>query len=490
LKPLIDLLDSLGEDGGQLRKAIAADSDAIVAPVRRQLARYQELRNRLIAALERTGQLKLGVELGRSWARVESNQSLLGFRILKDTPRTRQIYRALMTGRIDRAWPEFESARQAGEVDSVTGSFAASVNSRREIGFAIKLGGLALSSERIQLSDVQVEVDPSGTISVAATGFSQQSASKGFKEKRDVNIVGGFELLSAADDMVAQPLGLSLSMEDERGMEPKELEQYLGSLERPDLEQPLLARGATAKTVDKYTQMRDSVRATRVDIALRVDADALRRLLQVADDAIFDRACHYQVEVKFRDPEAHRKYLDFAMKYPPAKRSLAEFIREIGRMPVDRAREKYNKLACNDAFPSARKVNDPLTLPIKWTHFAFERATGIVDAVKGLREMSAVKGEVERLGLAPAEKAREFAKRAGRINDRVNDALRGWISAQGPVAGSLREDVPWQTVAFLALLADLIGSTEPLLMPLITVDRGRINHVGGKDLTRETWLIV
>ena len=254
LKGLFSVFASIGEDVNALAVQANAAASNVLAPAIKLLTFYEEARAKIVKALTAASDIKLGLALKAVYSKNRTNNVELAFTIREVTPRTTLLYRSLLTGRLDSLWDILEQARTAGEVDEIEGIFSSTVNRSRSLSLSLNFGSHGIAWTRSNLSEARVDVDASGTISIASGKFSSSTTAKAFGESSGAGMIGSINFAAAlSDPQAALPLtlGFDFNYEDKK-MTPQELNKYLSSFNPSGFTRPLLSSEAIEHALDVY----------------------------------------------------------------------------------------------------------------------------------------------------------------------------------------------------------------------------------------------
>jgi hypothetical protein len=97
-------------------------------------------------------------------------------------------------------------------------------------------------------------------------------------------------------------------------------------------------------------------------------------------------------------------------------------------------------------------------------------ANAIVRVVEGIAAIADLQDQLRSLDVSPTEADLEpLRRRIALATEKINNGLDNWLKVRGVISGLFDEALPEQTVAFLALLAEL-SPEHQRLMPIVKVD--------------------
>jgi hypothetical protein len=476
---LLDPLEAVGIDVSALREEANATAGDLLQPVIDYLKRYERIRLRLLAALKQTARLKLGIRIGGSISRSRETSTLLSFRIHEVDKTTRTVHRAFVLGRLGQAWPEFETACTEGAIDDVDGLFGFIARRESKLGFSLHFGDFgSVQRYRAKAEEVHFHVDPSGNILAANAVLEQEAVARAFHVRRSIGVVGSYDLVAALRDPAQLPAPLSFSIGYGDGkLRSPELAQFLGSLEDDRLGQPLLAPGAADAALDRYRAILEqhglSHAQARIDLAIPVTPETLAKLVEVRDAVgiEFIRRAAVEIQLRVLLPHTgqagllHELAAAHAGSVDPVDFALAMYERGIRRSASHLDRLSVDIWGRRDT--RTHSVTDQLARRINRIGL---NANAIVRVVEGIAAIADLQDQLRSLDVSPTEADLEpLRRRIALATEKINNGLDNWLKVRGVISGLFDEALPEQTVAFLALLAEL-SPEHQRLMPIVKVD--------------------
>lgn len=476
---LLDPLEHVGIEVKALREQANATATELLEPVIAYLKRYEQIRLRVLNALKQTARFKLGMSLGASLSRSREDEALLSFRVREVDENTRAVHRAFLLGRLGQAWSEFDAARESGAIDQVNGLFSYLSRRERKTSFALHFGEFgSIERTRVKAEEVHFQVDPSGNILAATAKLSQEAVVNAFHVERSIGVVGSYDLVAALRDpaQIPSPLAFNIAYEDKK-LREKELRQFLESLEDERIGERLLAPGAADTALDRYAELLQqhglSKAQGRVDLSIPVSLADLAPLVDagsgIGNAAIRQRAIDVQLRLLLRRSTQYPMLQDLAGGHKDGV-SINEFVLDMFGRGIDGAVAEMQRIAIRlwgayDPDPNSNLVQ----LARKINQIGLN-ANGIIKVVEGIRAIAAVQQKLVELPASPLEKdIAPLRKPIDQATKQINDGLANWLKARGVISGLFTEALPEQTLAFLALLAEL--SPEPQhLMPVVKID--------------------
>jgi len=484
---LLDPLEHVGIEVKDLREQANVTATRLLTPVIDYLKRYEQIRLRLLDAIQQTARFKLGMNVSASLTRSRQDNVLLSFRIAEVNANTRAVHRAFVLGRLVHAWTEFRAAVDAGHIQQVEGEFSYLTKRERKFGFALHFGDFGgIERTRVKAEQVQFKVDPSGNILAAATSLSQKAVVSAFHVQRSIGVIGSYDLVAALHDpgQVPSPLAFNIGYEDKK-LRAKELRQFLESLEDSRVSTPLLTPGATDAAITRYKQLLEQHglgdrTAGRVDLALSVSLNDLMQLLKARDrlgDAeIARQAVQVQLPyLQFGGGDSERQFSLLAQVAAVFEGGVSEVdaILALSKLgPSGTVAERMATLLNRAGIPIASSGGGNVLVRqlARAVRSMGLRAEEIVQVVDGVADIAALQKKLVRLDANPLPEDIEPLRRPlDAAIKQINDGLSNWLVPRGFVSGLFDEALSDQTIAFLVLLAR-ISPENRTLTPVVKVD--------------------
>ena len=459
-----ELRAALKRDSEPVRQALArfgeANLDAFddldeaakhcMAPLKRLLADYRVLEERIKNSVEAAEKERLVIRYGRSVSATDSHAALLRFRVDPSDAATSELYRQMLVG-------DFADAITAGmDPDNTAvvlddGIFKRVVEREVTSGLTFNLFGLGIASSRALSTELKVEHGAGGQINILKAEGQVSESRAAFGEGQSMHIGSLMNLLTSPDAPDAFTVQLSYT---DQNMKPKELRQYLKSLE----DAGLIASGATRRTAEMDITLgavRGRRRRMRIDTALALSRAELRATSNADKKSIVRIAIEEQLK-------AYRR-LGWA------RRALDRLERATGKNAADiifawrnDSRRQVERHLGVDHRSASRTARHIVYLVTAITRRAGNLATFIARWQELDRlEVPAPPDGIEQLGDAQLREIQE-------LHDAIIKDLRAWAHARGALVGRSREDVSPVAAAFLASLRRLSSKSGDPLVPVIS----------------------
>ena len=420
-----------------------------MAPLKRLLADYRVLEERISNAVEVAEQERLAIRYGHSVSVTDTRAALLRFRLDPRDASARDHYRQMLGG-------DFADAITAGMDPENTailledGVFKRVLEREATSGLTFNLFGLGIASRRHLSTELRVEHGAGGQINILETEGQVSETHAAFGEGQSMHIGSLVNLLTSPDAPDAFTVQLSYTDEN---MKPKELRQYLTSLE----DAVLIAGGATRRMAEMDATLgavRGRRRRMRIDTTLALSRAELRNTANADEDAIVRVAIEEQLK-------SYRR-LGWA------SRALGRLERATGKSAVDiifawrnNSRWQIGQHLGVDHRSASRTAKHILYLVTAITR----RATNFASFIARWQVL-------DRMGDPAADGVQQFDdnqfREVRKLHDAVITDLRAWAHARGASVGRAREDVSPVAAAFLASLRRLSSKTDEPLVPVIS----------------------
>ena len=204
-----------------------ATAERCMAPLKNLLARYRALEGRIATAVEATEKERLAIQFGRAVTKSHAAGTLLRFRLNPRDKDGKTLYRKMLTG-------DFADAMTAGMDD---GNDAIALEScvfkrmfeRKVIsGLTFNLFGREIASRRALSTKLKAEHAVGGQINIFEAEGEVSEAHVAFGEGQSMRVSSLMNFITAPDAPDAFAVQLNYT---DKNMKPKELRQYLKSLE-------------------------------------------------------------------------------------------------------------------------------------------------------------------------------------------------------------------------------------------------------------------
>jgi len=472
----LDPLEAVGIAVGELREQADATAQQLLQPVIDFLKRYEQIRLKVLEAVAQSARIQIGVSLGASKSRSMSESTLLSFRIRRPNAMTRRVHRAFVLGQASQAWGDFEAAREAGDIEVLEGVFQSLARSEGKLAFSMHFGDFGrIQRYRAKAEEVHLSVDSAGKILVAKARLTQQAVAEAFYVERSVGVIGSYDLVAALRDpqQIPPPLSFSIAYEDEQ-LRHRELRQFLRSLEDDRLGRPLLAPGAADKALAAYssilTETGVSRAAGRIDLAFPVSIDHLEALVAIESSIGAEGIRRHAVLVQLRLTIPNSRYqslLDGLAASHKGGVSPVDFVLEVYRLGSRDALNLMSKLVPSGAPTGPRSQLSRLFDLIERIG---RSADDLVRVVEGIGKIASLQDEIRDFDTDPTDKVRRsLARRLHAATRQINNGLDSWLEVRSIFSGIFTEAIPSQTIAFLALLAELSPDHQEL-MPIVRIE--------------------
>ena len=421
-----------------------------IAPLKRLLADYRVLEQRIKNTVEAAEKERLAIRYGRSVSATDSHAALLRFRVEPSDAATRELYRQMLGG-------DFADAITAGmDPDNAAIKLEGGVFKRvleREVtsGLTFNLFGLGIASSRALSTELKVERGAGGQINILKAEGQVSESRAAFSEGQSMHIGSLVNLLTSPDAPDAFTVQLGYT---DQNMKPKELRQYLKSLE----DAGLIASGATRRTAEMDATLgavRGRRRRMRIDTTLALARAELRETSNADEETIVRIAIEEQLKA-YRRLGWARRALDRLERATGNNATTTIFAwRNDSRRQVERHLAVDHRSASRTArhivyivAAITRRAGNLATFIARWQE---------LDRL----EVPAPSDGNERLRDAQLREIQE-------LHNAVIEDLRAWAHARGALVGRSREDVSPVAAAFLGSLRRLSSKSGDPLVPVIS----------------------
>jgi len=455
LKPL----ELVGARVSELEKSLNTSAAPTAKAITDLLARYEKLRTALLDGAKLAAKLKLGVAFNDTLEKSAGESRLLILRFKRDSDSARRWFSDLVLGRVDI---DIDAIRRAADTSDgafaiVSGSFVAFAERARTSSLTLDVFGMPFRDVRMLSSDVRVEVDLSGRVSLRLNA-QQSDTSKSRSEERVARFSADFSALSLPAELdqstrgIAQlPGSFSLAFElTDNKLKGRELEEFFGGFVDVGVLPPSVitrARQLLGKSSDPA--------ASSTNVQLSVVMTGLGRALQQAAR----EAASANAPAGALQRETLSMFLRHAKMDGWARNIVGKGAWQIvdglvrARRPPDAKSLAYDLLTSNGGSVSGGNENK-IALPL-WRLILVMQT--IPNAIIALGKIGALAAQLreEVVSNARASEARDLLDV---LLAETNRALSPLIDARDISYSPFTERLRDSTVALLAVLSRLAGA--------------------------------
>lgn len=458
-KPITATLARFAEGPSELFDRLDASAEHCLTPLKRLLARYRTLEERIVRAVETAEKEQLTIRYGRAVSRSTAASTLLRLRFDPHSEEGKSLYRQMLRG-------DFADAMTAGmddDNDTITLEdcvFKRTFQRKVASGLTFNLFGREVASRRTLSTQIKAEHGIGGQINLfeAEADVSEEHAA--FGESQSMRVGSLLHFIASPDAPDAFSVQLNYT---DKSITPKELREYLASLE----DAGLIADGATErnKIVNGLIDTPDTgERVVTINTALSLSRNELLEITENDVDAIARVAIDEQLKSWRRIPWADNALARLAKA---SNHDISELI--FAWRDYSRSRIKRN-LGITGTRMS--KTQRHILYLVRGIGERAEELAGFIAHWRRLDRIGrSVNDQVERLDDARLGEIRELHQ------DLIAD-LSAWVDARNWIVGLSREDVSPVAAAFLASLRKLSpGADEPLIPVIAWTDDGETRHM-------------
>ena len=458
-KPITATLARFAEGPAERFDHLDASAEHCLAPLKRLLARYRTLEERIAKAVETAEKERLTIRYGRAVSGSKAASTLLRLRLDPRSEAGKSLYRQMLSG-------DFADAMTAGmddDNDTITLEdcvFKRTFQRKVASGLTFNLFGRELASRRALSTQVKAEHTVGGQINLfeAEANVSEQHAA--FGESQLMRVSSLLHFIASPDAPDAFTVQLNYT---DKSIRPKELREYLASLE----DAGLIADGATKRNtiVNGLFGTPDAgERVVTIDTTLSLSRKEFLELTGNDVDTIARVAIDEQLKSYSRIPWADNALARLAKA---SNHDISELI--FAWRDDSRSRIKRNLGITGTRMSKSQRHILYLVRGIG------ERAEELAGFIAHWRQLDrigrSVNNQVERLDEARFAEIRELHQ------DLIAD-LSAWVDARNWIVGLSREDVSPVAAAFLSSLRKLSPRAEEPLIPVIAwTEDGETRHL-------------
>lgn len=451
---VVEVLHEVSDDVRVSLQDLDSATASLTAPLKKLIARYRDIEERITDALEAIEKEKLAIEYARSVVKMDRAESLLELELSfpEEAPEEDDVaalYRKMLKG-------DFADAIRAAldgshpEVVLLGGVFKRAFERKVTSGITVNLFGLQIATRRVLSTSLKVEHAPGGQIDIFEAEGDVVDERIGFGEGQSMRISNFINFLTAPAD-VRDALVVHLNYTD-KNMTAMEFGQYLKSLEDAEL----IVSGAKQRLMAAYGELgvveNDGDRALRMDTLLTPSREALGAVASCAEEKIVRVAIEELVKSHRRIGWTSRA-LDLLGEACPGARVEDQIFqwRHRSRRQIIRklpfASDRHSRLVSKVVFEIANHAEDLASFCENWRSLK-SKPVPPVNA----------QGEID-----PG-----FLREIHDLHALMVEDLQEWAHARSIFVGLAREDLSRFAAAFLSSIRRLSGNSSEPLVPIVS----------------------
>lgn len=445
---------------------LEAEAQRLLKPAIALIQRYREVHRRLGEAVELATHEELGLSIAREVKTSRTDQALLVFVLTPGTDRAQELYRQMLLG-------DFREAMRAGldsdvgGIELEDGVFKRALQYRRTSGVTIDLFGFKASQKSILTSDVRIEYDPAGNVTVFEGEAVLRAVRRGRSASQQLRLASAIRLAHTEEDDTIVPFTARLSYQDE-DLKLEELHTLLGRLEAAGL----VASGTLAHATQAYDTLGvpdpDGERALHVDLVLALSSRELADLAARDAEDLLRRAVEAQVQLRKKLSARDR---DLFARAAARVGPIARYAYASVEKSTHALRRDLHGLF-GPGGPNVLRGRTPaLDRTVGLVYRIGENAEGLVDYLQGVRGLDAL------ATMADGALDLEAGRRVEQAHRRLVVDLEGWTGTDYPVDLFHPERLSIWTVGLLYTLRELVPSRPPLVPIVSWREEGRVRKI-------------
>ncbi len=448
-KPIAEALARFAEGPANVFDDLDATAERCMAPLKNLLARYRALEGRIATAVDATEKERLAIKYGRAVTKSHAARTLLRFRLNPRDKDGKTLYRKMLTG-------DFADAMTAGmddENDAITLEscvFKRMFERKVTSGLTFNLFGREIASRRALSTKLKAEHAVGGQINIFEAEGEVSEAHVAFGEGQSMRVSSLMNFITAPDAPDAFAVQLNYT---DKNMKPKELRQYLRSLE----DAGFISDGVAERITEidgEFGASDEGQRSVTVDTAFALSRDEFLEIAEKDVDEIVRVAIDEQLKSYRRIPWADRALTRLA---DATKHDIVDLFfawRDDSRLRIRR----------NLGIRGTR-LSKTQRHVLYLVRGIGERADELASFLKHWRQLDrigqSVDNDAEQLDEARLSEIRD-------LHEDVLSDLSAWVDARNWLVGLAREDVSPVAAAFVASLRKLSPGAEEALIPVVT----------------------
>jgi len=455
LKPL----EQVGERVNQLVKTLDTSAAPLADAVKRLLARYASLRKALLDGAKQAAKLKLSIAFNSTLEKTRGEGRTLSVRFRRPSDGAKRWFSELMLGRVDIDIDAIQSAAAAsdGAFAVEDAGFVAFASRARSTSLTLDIFGMPFGDVRMLSSEVRVEVDMSGRISLLHLAAKQSDQSKTFKESRAARFSADFDVLNQASNALPGVFSLGFELDDNR-LKPKELAQFFAGFSDAGV--------LTAEVAGRARQLLGGKQVKNVQLSVAI-AGLSRGLQAAAGERVEDlRREAWQNCIRFMQ---RGDYVGKNIRENPAVFFDKVLASRTVLVATDLAKKVLPEIGGSTSSTRTNALGREM-------HVLYLAINAIPNAVAALAKIGALAAQLQTENVSD-QRARDARDLLDTYLDEANRALSPVINVGDGIFALFSERLPDIAVALLAILARLAGpeglAAKPALRYFSVNDKGQ-----------------
>ena len=475
-------LESLGENVA----SIASKTDTeIYAAIKKGLAEYQSLKEKITNALEASANIKLGLAFETAKSHGISDEQKIKIEFL-DTNNTlaNTLFKKLVLGDSASASRILVTLEQEGSIRLINQAVSLGHVSAAKMSFSLNLGGIELSEIKNANAELNIKVTNTGEVFIESE-VSAINISKGLSEVRTASaqLVYGLAQQAMYPDEVGN-LRISYTNVDHKLFSVNEMEGMLESLDfsenkrlkAQNIKVPSLINPSNIEEhLNWYKQVKKLkyARISSLEITVPTDRDLYDTLLTINTDNAYRVTCQYWYCLFIS--KKNKRFIDTIMAaYAEEKQIKPHLTSVLQNMnnETDFNRKGLLKIAMKSKTwggdidrisPKSWKKHVKL---LKKTYESADSMRVIFAAIHSIDDI--VKSTDTVPGDAAA-RAKYLTAQLNPLNEKIENSLSLWIEVDGVIDDLFSQEINQSLLCFYLVLAKLTGKEQGFIRTLVTI---------------------
>ncbi|MCL2912426.1 hypothetical protein L2725_01285 [Shewanella corallii] len=475
-------------------KALAGQTDAAINDrVQYAISQYQEFKETVLKALEKSANIQVGLALAFEQSSTTFNQNALIIDFIDSQhPLSNSLYSALILGKNKQFALLLDEAQQEGVISVPQDSINARYSTARSLSFNLDFAGISLSYVKNINTQLDLAVDNLGNIKLKGKVEANSTFSNFFnKETRQASMALSYDLANASIDKEQfASFAFHYSNIDRKKHSKGEMEKLLRSLTLPDSDINIVSEPMAdivdaddiRSHLDWYQSQLSTSKFTTSTLDVFVGDSKL--LIEVLNQAVPKYAFTLAMDrvLELGNSTETKNALTLAHAYRDAvdrSMSLAESLNQLGDETGMDNRDvrrivKKSKRYGRDFDRATDKAFDKYVKPAKRLYL---KANAMEELIVILQQVLGRIDQIKSYGLPPSELEEQLSQLLQDVNERLGDSLGAWTEVNGVFMDWLNGGIDKSLVAFLSILFSLAGTPKGFIRVTLTLSDANDNKV-------------
>ncbi|MBL4765770.1 MAG: hypothetical protein JKX67_10940 [Colwellia sp.] len=488
-------LESLGENV----TSVAAKTDTeIYTAIKKGLAEYQSLKEKISNALETSANIKLGLAFEAAKSHGISDEQKIKIEFL-DTNNTlaNTLFKKLVLGDSASASRILVTLEQEGSIRVINQAVSLGYSSAAKMSFSLNLGGIELSEIKNANAELNIKVTNTGEVFIESE-VSAINISSGLSEVRTASaqLVYGLAQQAMYPDEVGN-LRISYTNVDRKLFSVNEMEGMLESLDfsenkrlkAENIKVPSLINPSNIEEhLNWYKQVKKLKYAgiSSLEITVPTDRDLYDTLLTINTDNAYRVTCQYWYSLFIS--KNNKRFIDTIMAAYAEEKQIKPHLTSVLEN-MKNATDFKRKGLLEIAMRSKRwggeidKISSVAGKKyVRLLKKIYETADSMRVIFAAIHSIDDIVKSTDTVAGDLHARAKYLTEQLNPLNEKIENSLKLWIKVDGIIDDLFSQEINQSLLCFYLILAKLTGKEQGFIRTLVTVS--------GKQNQRKIRIIV